>query len=237
MNKYLHHKKTAICFVAPQLLVTLLFFIWPACGAIIQSLYYSDAFGLHQQFSGFANFSDLFFNHDYVEAIGVTVTIAAFVTFITMSFGLLLAVLVSRVKKGKNVYKSLLIWPYAVAPAVAAILWRFLCHPSLGWISSILQSLGMDFNYLVHAKQALWVVIITASWQQFSYNFLFYFAALKLIPTSLIEAAILDGASVWQRFWQIIFPLLSPTSFFLLVMNLIYSFFDTFGIIHVMTHG
>ena len=167
----------------------------------------------------------------------VTVIIALAVTTLTMVFGLALAVLVNGRRRSQHVYKTLLLWPYAVAPAVAAILWRFLCHPTLGWLTGVLQWVGVDFNYLIHAKQALLVVVITASWQQFSYNFLFFFAALKMIPQSLIDAAIIDGASTWRRFWQIIFPLLSPTTFLLLIMNLIYSFFDTFGIIHVMTNG
>lgn len=237
MAKYIQHKRIALFFLAPQLLVTILFFIWPACSAVIQSLYYSDAFGLHQHFAGLGNFTDLLHSSDYALAVLVTIVIALSITTLTMAFGLGLAVLVSGRSKGQTLYKTLLLWPYAVAPAVAAILWRFLCHPTLGWMTSMLQWIGIDFNYLIHAKQALLVVIMAASWQQFSYNFLFFYAALKMIPHELIDAAIIDGASPWRRFWQIIFPLLSPTTFFLLVMNLIYSFFDTFGIIHVMTNG
>ena len=237
MVKYSQHTKTALFFIVPQLVVTVLFFIWPACSALVQSLFFSDAFGLHHHFAGLGNFVDLWQSSDYVMAAWVTVIIALAITILTMGFGLALAVLVNGRSKSQQVYKSLLLWPYAVAPAVAAILWRFLCHPTLGWLTGVLQWFGVDFNYLVHAKQALLVVIMTASWQQFSYNFLFFFAALKMIPQSLIDAAIIDGASPWRRFWQIIFPLLSPTTFFLLIMNLIYSFFDTFGIIHVMTKG
>ena len=237
MVKYAQHTKTALCFIVPQLVVTLIFFIWPACSALMQSLFYSDAFGLSRRFAGLGNFIDLWQSSDYAMAVLVTFVIAFSVTTLTMGFGLALAVLVNGRKRSQHVYKSLLLWPYAVAPAVAAILWRFLCHPTLGWLTGALQWIGVDFNYLVHANQALLVVIMTASWQQFSYNFLFFFAALKMIPPSLIDAAIIDGASSWRRFWQIIFPLLSPTTFFLLIMNLIYSFFDTFGIIHVMTNG
>lgn len=237
MAKYKRYKKTAAFLIVPQLLVTLFFFIWPACGALVQSFYFSDAFGLHKRFAGLGNFIDLLTSPDYGLAVFVTVITAVSITLLTMGFGLLLAVLVNGRGKGQQLYKSLLLWPYAIAPAVAAILWRFLCHPTLGWLTALLQWVGVDFNYLIHAKQALLVVIMTASWQQFSYNFLFFFASLKMIPRSLIEAAMLDGASGWRRFWQIVFPLLSPTTFFLLVMNLIYSFFDTFGIIHVMTNG
>jgi len=237
MARFTQHSKTAFFFIVPQILVTLLFFIWPACGALLQSLFFSDAFGLHRSFAGLANFIDLFRSADYCQALWVTLLLAGSITFITMALGLALAVLVSGRRTGQQVYKTLLLWPYAVAPAVAAILWRFLFHPTLGWMTHILQAAGVDFNYVIHARQALAVVIMTASWQQFSYNFLFYFAALKMIPRGLIEAAIMDGASAWRRFWQIIFPLLSPTTFFLLTMNLIYSFFDTFGIIHVITNG
>lgn len=237
MAKYLRHKKIAFLFLLPQLVVTVLFFIWPACGAVVQSLFYSDAFGIHHRFAGLANFIDLWRSSDYSLAVGVTFVIAFVITLLTMGLGLAMAVLVQGRHKGQGIYKSLLLWPYAVAPAVAAILWRFLCHPTLGWLTGVLHAFGVDFNYLIHANQAILVVILTASWQQFSYNFLFYFAALKMVPRTLLEAAILDGASSWRRFWQITFPILSPTSFFLLVMNLIYSFFDTFGIIHVMTNG
>lgn len=237
MAKYIQHKKLALVFIFPQLLVTLLFFIWPACSALIQSFFFSDAFGLHRQFAGLTNFFDLLVDPNYVQAVCVTLLIAFCITFLTMGLGLLLAVLVQGCHKSQQTYKTLLLWPYAVAPAVAAILWRFLCQPTIGWLAHGLGSLGINFNYLIHAKQALFVVILTASWQQFSYNFLFFFAALKAIPKTLVEAAIIDGASAWRRFWQIIFPLLSPTTFFLLVMNLIYAFFDTFGIIDVMTNG
>ncbi|VEG90440.1 ABC transporter permease subunit [Legionella spiritensis] len=237
MLKYTRNKKLAFFFIVPQLIVTLAFFIWPACGAIIQSLFFGDAFGLREQFAGWANFTDLLGDPGYGKAVLVTGIIAFFVTLLTMGSGLLMASLVHGRCRSRNVYKTLLLWPYAVAPAVAAILWRFLCQPSLGWLANALDSLGMPFNYLIHEKQAIAVVIATASWQQFSYNFLFFFAALQAVPRSLVDAAILDGACAWRRFWQIVFPLLSPTTFFLLIMNLIYAFFDTFGIIDVMTSG
>lgn len=237
MAKFNHQSLHAWLFIVPQLLVTIMFFIWPACSALMQSMFYSDAFGLHRYFAGLANFTDLFHDPAYAKAVLVTFIIAISVTLITMSFGLLMATLVNNRGKSQGVYKSLLIWPYAIAPAVAAILWRFLCHPTLGWLTYLLHSVGIQFDYVNNANQALLVVILTASWQQFSYNFLFYFAALKAVPQSLIDAAIIDGANRRQRFWQIVLPLLSPTTFFLLIMNLIYGFFDTFGIIQVMTHG
>jgi len=237
MAKFNHHKLYALLFIVPQLLVTLVFFIWPACSALMQSFFYSDAFGLHQHFAGLSNFSDLLLEPNYAKAVWVTFVIAVSVTFLTMSLGLMMATLVSKRGKSQGVYKSLLIWPYAIAPAVAAILWRFLCHPTLGWMTHFLHYFGINFDYVNNANQALLLVILTASWQQFSYNFLFYFAALKAVPQSLIDAAIIDGASPWQCFCNIIVPLLSPTTFFLLIMNLIYGFFDTFGIIQVITHG
>lgn len=237
MAKYTRYKTLALFFIAPQLFITLVFFIWPACHALMQALFFGDAFGIRKRFAGLTNFTDLLSDPGFMNALSVTFIIAFFVTLTTMGLGLLLAALVRQRIKSQAFYKSLLLWPYAVAPAVAAILWRFLCQPTLGWLANGLKHLGLDFNYLIHPVQALAVIIITASWQQLSYNFLFFFAALKAIPESLIDAAILDGASSWRRFWQIIFPLLSPTTFFLLIMNFIYAFFDTFGIIDVLTHG
>lgn len=237
MTAFQNHKKIALFFILPQLLVTLVFFIGPAINAVWQSFFYSDAFGLQSRFAGFSNFMALWHSADYGEAVKVTLILATSVTFITLTLGLALAFLVQSRCRGRAVYKSLLIWPYAVAPAVAAILWRFLCHPTLGWLTEALQWMGIEFNDVTHPRQALLVIILTASWQQFSYNFIFYYAALNRIPKPILEAALLDGASTWHRFWQIIVPLISPTTFFLLVMNLIYSFFDTFGIIDVVTHG
>lgn len=237
MIRLFSNRKLAYIFLIPQLMITFIFFIWPAIGALVQSLLYSDAFGLNHYFAGFDNYLDLLKSDEYIHAIFVTILIAVSVTFLTMFFGLSMAVLVTNRKKSQKMYKTLLLWPYAVAPAVAAILWRFLFHPSLGWVTGFFEYFGYDFNYLISAPQALIVVIVASSWQQFSYNFLFFFAALKLIPKELTEAAIIDGASSWRRFWQIKFPLLSPTLFFLLIMNMIYSVFDTFGVIQVMTNG
>lgn len=237
MAKFNHQNRYAWFFIAPQLMGTLLFFIWPACRALYQAFFYSDAFGIQRQFAGLANFTDLFSDPAYLKALAVTVFIALSVTALTQSLGLVLACLVAQRIKSQKMYKILLIWPYAIAPAVAALLWRFLCHPTLGWVTHLLHYGNIQFDYINNARQALLMIIITASWQQFSYNFLFYFAALKAIPSSIIEAAIIDGASPLQRFRQIIVPMLSPTTFFLFIMNLIYGFFDTFGIIQVLTHG
>lgn len=237
MAKFSKHNKTAFLFIIPQLLITVIFFIWPAINAIFQSFYFSDAFGLHKQFAGISNFIDLLHQKEYAVALGVTVVMSVCIMLLTMGLGLLLAVIVNRLNRGRAAFKILLLWPYAVAPAVAAILWRFLCHPTLGWITQALHYIGVDFNYVSNPRHALIIVIVTASWQQFSYNFLFYLAGLSRVSKELIDASILDGASSWRRFWQIVFPLLSPTTFFLMIMNLIYAFFDTFGIIHVITNG
>lgn len=237
MIRFPYHQKVALLFILPQLLVTAIFFIWPAMNAVFQSFYYSDAFGLQSRFSGLSNYIDLFYSLEYGHAVLITLIIAACVTVLTMGFGLALALLVQGRRKGRWVYKSLLLWPYAVAPAVAAVLWRFLCQPHIGWLTNVLHRFGIEFNDVIHPRQALLVIILTATWQQFSYNFLFYYTALNRIPPSLLEAAILDGASSWRRFSQIIVPLISPTTFFLVIMNVIYSFFDTFGIIDVISHG
>ena len=237
MVKYKDYRVLGILFIVPQLILTLVFFIWPAFLSLKQSFFYADAFGIHEEFASFANYFDLFQDGTFWEASVVTLLMAASIILLTMGLGLLLALLVNACTRGQNIYKSLFLWPYAVAPAIAAILWRFLCQPNIGWLANVFGAFGLEFNYLVHPKQALIVVILASSWQQLSYNFLFYFAAIKAIPLALIEASILDGAGAWQRFQKITLPLLSPTSFFLLLMNLIYAFFETFGVIDVLTHG
>lgn len=237
MAHYFRSHNKAFLFIFPQLAITLLFFFWPAIEAFFYSFYYSDPFGLKRHFAFFSNYIDLFRDNAYLHALYFTLLSSAMIAVLTLGLGLMMATLVTRRVRSQAIYKSLFIWPYAVAPAVAAILWRFLCHPGMGWLTVFFANFGIEFNYLKHPAQALWVIVITAAWQQFSYNFLFYFAALKAIPSSILEAAVLDGASPWRRFWQIVFPLLSPITFFLLVMNMIYGFFETFGIIHVLTQG
>lgn len=226
-----------LLLVLPQLLVTVIFFVWPALQALKQSLYQGDAFGRSSRFVGADNFVDLFHSAVYLKSILVTLLFSFFVTLLTLSTGLLMAVLVNRVVKGKGFYKAVFVWPYAVAPAVSGMLWRFFFNPAIGWGAYLARSCGVNWNFLIYPKQAMTVVILASSWQQFSYNFLFFFAGLQAIPHSMIEAASIDGANPWQRFWHVVFPLLSPTTFFLLVINLIYAFFDTFGVIQVMTQG
>ncbi|MEM1243637.1 MAG: sn-glycerol-3-phosphate ABC transporter permease UgpA [Pseudomonadota bacterium] len=222
--------------ILPQIIITLIFFIWPAGEALWQSMFRGDAFGLHEKFVWFANFIELFNNPYYLQSFAVTVIFSILVAVIALSAALFMAVLINRVIKN-GPYKSLVIWPYAVAPAIAGVLWRFLFDPAVGVVAYVLQQFGIHWNYLLNGKQALFLVIIAASWQQFSYNFIFFLAGLQAIPKSLIEAAALDGAGPMARFWSIVFPLLSPTTFFLLVMNIIFAFFGTFGVIQTVTQG
>jgi sn-glycerol 3-phosphate transport system permease protein len=221
----------------PQLAVTLVFFIWPASQALYQSLLRQDAFGLRTQFVGLQNFERLFADPSYLNAFQVTVVFSLSVTLSGMALGLLFAVMADRAIKGASAYKTLLIWPYAVAPAVAGVLWWFLFNPTIGILAYALRSLGYDWNHAVDGGDALILVIVASTWKQVSYNFLFFLAGLQAIPKSLIEAAAIDGAGPFRRFWTIVFPLLSPTTFFLLVVNMVYSFFETFGVIHATTSG
>lgn len=231
------NKRCAFILLFPQLAISAFFFLWPACQAIFQSLYQSTPFSNASLFVGFKNFIALFQSAPYLFSLGITLIFCFLVTLITLSLGLFMAYLVHTVSFGKRTYKALFTWPYAIAPAVAALLWRFIFTPSIGWVASIFHSLGLDWNYLIHPKQAFSMVVFVSCWQQFSYNFLFFFAGLQSIPRSLLDAASMDGANSRQQFWQIIIPLLSPTTFFLFVVNLIYAFFDTFGVIQIMTQG
>ncbi len=223
--------------LAPQMFVVLVFFYWPASQAVRQSFLLEDAFGLRSDFVGFENFAHLFQDPDYWLAVGVTVVFSTAVASLSLSLALLFAVMADRQMRGANAYKTLMIWPYAVAPAVAGVLWLFMFQPSLGVVAQIIKRQGVDWNPLLNGTHAMLLVIMAATWKQISYNFLFFLAGLQAIPRSVIEAAAIDGASPARRFWTIIFPLLSPTAFFLLVVNVVYVFFDTFGIIDAMTGG
>jgi len=223
--------------VAPQLIITLVFFFWPAAQAIYQSLLIQDAFASKVQFVWFDNFRDLFNDPHYLASFRVTAIFSALVTVIGLSLALLLAVFADRVVHGARIYKMLLVWPYAVATAVAAVLFVFLLNPTLGIVTHLLRALGYDWNYLLNPRQALALIVIASVWKQISYNFLFFLAGLQSIPKSLIEAAAIDGAGPARRFWTVVFPLLSPTTFFLLVVNVVYAFFDTFAIVDAATSG
>lgn len=223
--------------VAPQIIITLVFFIWPAFMALYQSVLQEDPFGLKTVFVGLENFKYIFSDSIYLNSIKVTMVFSFSVAVIAMSTALLLAVMADRAIRGATTYKTFIIWPYAVAPVTAAVLWYFLFNPTVGMISFFLKAIGIDWNFTLNGGQAMLLVIIAAAWREISYNFLFFLAGLQTIPKSFIEAAAIDGASPAKRFWTIAFPLLSPTIFFLLVMNMVYAFCDTFGIIHAITEG
>ena len=226
-----------LVLLLPQLIIMILFFIYPVIKVAYQSLWYQDVFGIQHTFAGLNNYIDLFNNNLFLIALSVTLVMALCITIITMGLGLLMAYLVNDCSRHQAIYKNLLFWPYAVSPALAAILWRFFCHPNFGFLHSILMWFGIDFNYKTNPFHALIVVVMCASWQQVSYNFLFYFIALRAVPKTLLEVATLDGASAWRRFLDVTWPLISPTTFFLLTVNVTYACFDTFGIIDLITHG
>jgi sn-glycerol 3-phosphate transport system permease protein len=221
----------------PQLAITIIFFYWPASQAVWQSFRIEDAFGTTTEFVGMENYRVLFSDPDYYRTLLTTLIFSAGVAAISLSAALLLAVMADKPLRGATAYRTLLIWPYAVAPAVAGVLWLFMLQPSLGMVAHLLQRWGIDWNPLLNGTHAMILVILAAAWKQVSYNFLFFLAGLQSIPRSLIEAAAIDGARPVRRFWTIIFPLLSPTIFFLIVVNAVYVFFDTFGIIDAITHG
>jgi sn-glycerol 3-phosphate transport system permease protein len=221
----------------PQMAITIVFFFWPAGQAVWFAFLRQDAFGIRTTFVGFENFSDLFADPLYLDTIRNTAVFSAGVTVIALAVALLLAVLADRQIKGAGGYRTLLIWPYAIAPAIAAVLWIFLFHPSIGLIGRALNDAGLPFDYKLNGNQAMLVVILASAWKQVSYNFIFFLAGLQSIPKAVLEAAAIDGARAVRRFWTIIFPLLSPTTFFLLVVNLVYAFFDTFGVIDALTKG
>jgi sn-glycerol 3-phosphate transport system permease protein len=223
--------------VAPQIAITVVFFFWPAIQAVWYSFQLQDAFGLKTQFVGWQNFAALFKDGNYLESFKVTAVFSLLVAFSGLAISLLLATMADRVARGAIVYKTLLIWPYAVAPAVAGVLWAFLFAPSIGIVTHVLKGMGIDWNWIINGDQAMLLVVIASVWKQVSYNFLFFLAGLQSIPRSLIEAASIDGAGPVRRFWTIVFPLLSPTTFFLLVVNIVYAFFDTFGVIDATTQG
>ena len=226
-----------LALLAPQLLITLVFFYWPASQAVWQSFLLQDAFGLKTDFVWFENYVDLLKQPGYYRTIGTTLLFAALVTSLSLGLALILAVQADKAIKGTRVYKTLLIWPYAVAPAVAGVLWLFMFQPSLGLVARWIRAAGVDWNPLLNGTHAMSLVVMASVWKQISYNFLFFLAGLAAIPRAVYEAAAIDGATPARRFWTITFPLLSPTAFFLLVVNIVYVFFDTFGIIDSVTAG
>ena len=223
--------------IAPQALVIAVFFFWPAAQVVLQSVQQTNAFGTSVEWVALENFENLWNDPTYLASFYTTAVFSTLVAVLGIGISLLLAVFADRIVKGALAYRTLLILPYAVAPAVAGVLWLFMLAPSVGVVSFWLRALGVDWNPLLDGHQAMTLVVIAAVWKQISYNFLFFLAGLQSIPKSLIEAAAIDGARPWRRFWTIVFPLLSPTTFFLLVINIVYAFFETFGIIDAATSG
>jgi sn-glycerol 3-phosphate transport system permease protein len=232
-----HHRFLPYLLITPQLLITFVFFIWPAAQALLQSVLLEDAFGLSTKFVWLENFARLFRDPNYLNAARVTLIFATATATLAMGVGLLLATMADRVLKGATGYRTLLMSPYAVAPAVAGVLWLFMFNPVVGIFAYLLRAVGYTWNHQLNGGQALLLIIIAAAWKQISYNFLFFLAGLQGIPRSVIEAAAVDGAGPATRFWRIVFPLLSPTTFFLVVVNVVYVFIETFGIIHTVTSG
>ena len=231
------HKWLPYALIAPQIIISVIFFFWPAIWALETSLYVEDAFGLSREFVGLLNFEELLEDEGYLRSFSTTLIFGVSVTFLSMSIAMALAVAANRAIKSATAYRTLLIWPYAVAPALAGVIWYFMMNPSLGIFAYWLKLLGYEWNHYVNGDEALALVIVAAAWKQISYNFLFFLAGLQSIPKSLIEAAAIDRAGPFRRFWSITFPLLSPTTFFLLVVNLVYAFFDTFSLIDATTSG
>ncbi|MGE0311259.1 MAG: sn-glycerol-3-phosphate ABC transporter permease UgpA [Lautropia sp.] len=226
-----------LLLLLPQLAVVAVFFYWPAIQALYQSVFIEDAFGLSSEFVGLENFTRVLGNPDYLNSVWVSVQFAVLVTAIGLSTSLVLAYFADRAIRGAMLFRTLLIWPYAVAPAIAGVLWMFMFNPSIGILTWWLKSVGVTWNHLLDGGQAMLLVVLAAVWKQVSYNFIFFLAGLQSIPKSMIEAAAIDGAGAWRTFRSIIVPLLSPTFFFLLVVNVVYAFFETFAIIDAVTAG
>lgn len=231
------HRWLPYLLIAPQIIITVVFFLWPASQALYQSVLRQDPFGLRTEFVGLANFARLLDDSRYLDSFWTTAVFSALVAGLSMATGLVLAVMADRVIRSASIYNTLLVWPYAVAPAVAGVLWWFLFNPTIGIVAYGLDGLGYDWNHYVDGGDAMTLIVIAAAWRQVAYNFLFFLAGLQAIPRSLTEAAALDGAGPLRRFTSIQLPLLSPTVFFLLVVNVVYAFFDTFGVVHATTSG
>ncbi|TFF27712.1 sn-glycerol-3-phosphate ABC transporter permease UgpA [Jiella endophytica] len=221
----------------PQLAITFVFFVWPALQAVRQSFYRGDAFGFGERFVGVSNYTALFTSQSYLASIWTTVVFSLGVTALTLVVSLGFAAAVDRILRGTSFYTAMLVWPYAIAPAVAGVLWWFMFDPSIGIVAYGLRALGVSWNHLLDGDDAMILIVVAAAWRQISYNFIFFLAGLQSIPRSVIEAAAIDGAGPIKRFFTIALPLLSPTLFFLIVIDIVYAFFETFGVIDATTRG
>jgi len=239
MEKRAHYSgwTLPLLLIVPQMAITLIFFYWPASQAIWQSFLREDAFGLASEFVGFENYLALFEQPEYYRAMVTTLIFSTSVAFFSLACALLLASQADKNLRAGHAFKTLLIWPYAVAPAIAGVLWLFMFHPTLGTLAQPIRAAGIDWNPMLNGTHAMVLLVLSATWKQISYNFLFFLAGLQAIPKSVIEAAAIDGAGPIRRFWTVVFPLLSPTTFFLLVVTIVYVFFETFGIIDAVTAG
>jgi len=236
-RSHFKHKALPYLLLLPQLLITAVFFLWPATRAVYQSFLRQDAFGFNVTWVGLDNFARLLNDRLYLQSFGTTIVFTVTVAFTALAIGLAFAAAADWVLRGSNLYRGLLMLPYAVAPAVAGVLWFFMFNPSLGILANFLEAIGYDWNHYLNGRDALILVIVASAWKQIGYCFLFFLAGMQSIPKSLVEAAAIDGATPRHRFWSIIFPLLGPTTFFLIVINIVYAFFDTFGVIHATTAG
>ncbi|MGQ9489389.1 MAG: sn-glycerol-3-phosphate ABC transporter permease UgpA [Anaerolineae bacterium] len=232
-----HNRFLPYLLLLPQLVITAIFFFWPASQSLYQALFRQDPFGLRTTFVFLQNFLDVLRDPLYIEAVRVTAIFSATVTVFVMTLALLFALMADRQIRGAQTYKTLLLWPYALAPAVAAVLWMFIFHPSIGLLGKALNTWGIHWDYQLNGTQALMLVIVASAWKQISHNFLFFLAGLQSISPNIVEAAMIDGASSWKLFRKILFPLISPTTFYLITINMVFAFFDTFGVIHALTHG
>ncbi len=223
--------------IAPQMIVTAIFFLWPAAQAIWTSFRREDPFGLNTTFVGLANYTRLFESGEWLRSAGLTAVFATSVTLLAMVASLALALAANRVIRGAHLYTTMLVWPYAVAPVVAGVLWWFLFNPTIGILPMVLSHFGINWNHRINGPHAMALIVIAATWKQVSYNFLFFLAALQSVPKSLIEAAAIDGAGPFKRMRDIVLPLISPTTFFLLIVNINYAMFDTFAIVDATTSG
>jgi len=236
-NIVFRNKLLPYVLLFPQMVVVVVFFFWPAAQALIQSMFMQDAFGFTLEFVGFENFEILFKDPDYLKSMETSVVFGSMVTVGSLAISLALAAAAIQVRRHAMFYTTMIIWPYAVAPIVAGVLWMFLFNPSIGVVSWLIRQAGVDWNYLLKGEQAMFLVVVAAIWRQVPYNFLFFLAGMQNIPETLLEAAAIDGVRPLRRFWSIVFPLLTPITFYLLVMNIVYAFFDTFAIIHQVTEG
>jgi sn-glycerol 3-phosphate transport system permease protein len=226
-----------VVLLLPQLLLTLFFFYWPAGEALWSSVIAQDAFGQGFVYVGIDNFVDLLTDPLYLQSIVRTVLFCLAVSILAMATALALAVFADREISGRGIYRTLLIWPYAIAPAMSAVLFLFVLNPRVGLLGRWLNRHGVAWDYALNGGQAMLMVVLASAWKQVSYNFIFFLAGLQSIPRAVTEAARMDGARGWRRFRTMTFPLLAPTTFFLLVVNIVYAAFDTFGTIYALTQG